>query len=98
MPSFDSMGPAGLGPLTGGGRGYCAGAAPPPGQGHGRGRGRRNTYYATGLTRWQRDAQAVQASAQAAPSSATTDAVAGINQKLDEVLQRLERLEAERQS
>jgi hypothetical protein len=45
MPGFDRTGPAGYGPMTGGGRGYCApGNAGMPrrgfGGGYGRGRGR----------------------------------------------------------
>lgn len=62
MPGFDGTGPQGLGPMTGGGRGYCAvpisGKQPIyPGRGffgRGGGRGRRNRYYATGLSGWQR--------------------------------------------
>jgi len=62
MPGFDGTGPQGLGPMTGGGRGYCAvplsGARPVyPGQrffGRGGRRSRRNWYYATGFTGWQR--------------------------------------------
>lgn len=62
MPGFDGTGPGGMGPMTGGGRGYCA----VPGRvyygearmgrfsGRGGGRGWRNMYYATGLTGWQR--------------------------------------------
>jgi hypothetical protein len=62
MPGFDGTGPAGMGPMTGGGRGFCS--LPRPGMaapsficgsfGRGRGRGRRNWFYATGLTGWQR--------------------------------------------
>lgn len=62
MPGFDGTGPQGQGPMTGGGRGYCA--VPLSGNrpmysgcrfvGRGGGRGRRNWYYATGLTGWQR--------------------------------------------
>ncbi|MDD4956813.1 MAG: DUF5320 domain-containing protein [Candidatus Omnitrophica bacterium] len=61
MPGFDGTGPAGVGPMTGGGRGYCVMPSDRPvvaggGMGiRGRGgRGRRNRYYATGLTGWQR--------------------------------------------
>lgn len=62
MPGFDGTGPAGMGPMTGGGRGYCArpvyGGMPMPfGRGfygRGGGRGRRNMYYATGLPGWAR--------------------------------------------
>lgn len=70
MPRGDGTGPQGLGPMTGRTAGYCAGFQSPGyimsgfyrgigGRGHGaygRGRGRRNWYYATGLTGWQRAA------------------------------------------
>jgi len=62
MPGFDGTGPRGMGPMTGGGRGFCvapvAGARPRPfGRrflGRGGGRGWRNMYYATGLPGWVR--------------------------------------------
>ena len=62
MPGFDGRGPNGMGPVTGGGRGFCVsqGVRPayiPAGNrffAHGGGRGRRNMYYATGLTGYQR--------------------------------------------
>ncbi len=62
MPGFDRTGPGGMGPMTGGGRGFCAspggvGRSPAGGRtffGRGGGRGRRNQYCATGLFRWQR--------------------------------------------
>ncbi|MDZ7838038.1 MAG: DUF5320 domain-containing protein [Actinomycetota bacterium] len=68
MPRGDGTGPAGTGPMTGRGAGYCAGnnAAgfmnPSGGRGYagrpmggfGRGRGYRNAYYATGLPFWAR--------------------------------------------
>ena len=69
MPGGDGTGPAGMGPMTGRAAGYCAGY-PAPGYmsglggrglgrgrgfgGRGGGRGRRNRFYATGLTSWQR--------------------------------------------
>jgi hypothetical protein len=60
MPGGDGTGPAGLGPMTGRAAGYCAGSAAPgfisargPWSG---GWGRRNWFYATGLTGWQRAA------------------------------------------
>ena len=62
MPARDRSGPLGMGPMTGGGRGYCAGYDAPgwadPGPGRrffGRGGGGwawRHQYYATGLPRW----------------------------------------------
>jgi len=66
MPFGDGTGPAGFGPMTGRAAGYCAGYGVPGymnpvggrgywGQGFGGGgRGRRNRFYATGLTGWQR--------------------------------------------
>ena len=64
MPRGDGTGPAGLGPVTGRGAGYCVGNPVPGyanpiggrgyGFGRGAGRGYRNRYYATGLTGWQR--------------------------------------------
>ena len=68
MPGGDGTGPAGMGPMTGRAAGYCAGYPVPGfmnpvgGRGFGgRGRGgggwgRRNWFYATGLTGWQRAA------------------------------------------
>ena len=68
MPRGDGTGPAGMGPMTGRAAGYCAGY-PAAGYmnsiggrgfgafGRGRGGGgwgRRNWFYATGLTGWQR--------------------------------------------
>jgi len=62
MPGGDRTGPAGMGPMTGRGAGYCAGypvagymnTIPGRGMGFGHGgRGRRNRFYATGLTGWQ---------------------------------------------
>jgi hypothetical protein len=67
MPRGNRTGPAGMGPMTGRGLGYCAGygapgyANPAPGFGLGRdpdwrggGRGWRHQYYATGLPGWAR--------------------------------------------
>ena len=63
MPGFDGTGPRGQGPMTGGGRGYCAvnlnGEGVRRGSGGGfssrvGGRGYRNCFYATGLPGWIR--------------------------------------------
>jgi hypothetical protein len=65
MPRGDRTGPAGQGPRTGRGMGYCSGYSTPgymnagPGMGFGGGRGGggrgwRNMYYATGLPGWAR--------------------------------------------
>ncbi|NLE39246.1 MAG: DUF5320 domain-containing protein [Pirellulaceae bacterium] len=76
MPGGDRTGPAGMGPMTGRGAGFCAGANVPGflnrgfgGFGRGRGgggRGWRNRHYATGLTGWQRAGMGA-----AAPQAAT---------------------------
>ncbi|MDD4568580.1 MAG: DUF5320 domain-containing protein [Tepidanaerobacteraceae bacterium] len=70
MPRGDGSGPAGYGPMTGRGAGYCAGfsvpgyANPIPGNYggrgrgfgfYGRGRGYRHQFYATGLPFWARN-------------------------------------------
>jgi hypothetical protein len=58
MPRGDGTGPNSMGPMTGGGRGYCSTNQPfnnralPLGSGFGTGRGghgRRNCFYATGI-------------------------------------------------
>jgi len=64
MPGGDRTGPAGRGPMTGRGAGFCAGYGVPgfssPGYGAGGaflggrgGRGRRNRFFATGVPGWQ---------------------------------------------
>ena len=67
MPGRNGMGPMGQGPKTGGGRGWCGGAAARTevplresgfgmgrGNGHGGGWRHRHWLHATGLTGWQR--------------------------------------------
>ena len=90
MPGRDGTGPMGYGPMTGGRRGFCGDAASSPGRGGGR--GRRNQFYATGLTGWQR---AAQADAQAtAPMGDAPDPLARVEEQLAQVLERLDRLES----
>ncbi len=69
MPGFNGTGPMGQGPMTGGGRGYCAvalnGSGVMPGNnrgfyGRGRGHGFRNCFYATGLPGWMRRQRGMQ--------------------------------------
>ena len=76
MPRGNGTGPAGMGPMTGRAAGYCAGHAvagytnPIGGgglRGRGGGRGRRNQFFATGLTGWQRAAAGYPAFASAVP-------------------------------
>ena len=89
MPGRDGTGPRGHGPLSGGRRGYCAGGGYPGGGG---GRGRMQQFHATGLSGWQRAAQAE------APATEqigdVSHPLAGLAGKLTEVVERLERLEA----
>lgn len=64
MPGGDGTGPMGMGPMTGGGRGYCASPVSEIGTrpfgrrqaGRGCSRGWRNQFYSTGLLRWTRGA------------------------------------------
>ncbi|MCM8791510.1 MAG: DUF5320 domain-containing protein [Candidatus Omnitrophica bacterium] len=63
MPGFDGTGPMGMGPMTGGVRGFCVSSVYGTGRrpfgrrlffGRGGGRGWRNRYYETGLPGWAR--------------------------------------------
>ena len=116
MPRGDGTGPMGMGPMTGRGVGFCAGFGVPGfanrglgfGFGRGRGgrgggRGRRNMFYATGLTGWQRAAMGVSApSAAAAAPTAETEKqfletqVKMMQSQLNEVKKRLAELDAEK--
>ena len=92
MPGGDGTGPGGMGPMTGRAAGYCAGYPVPgfmnpiPGRGfggwgRGGGWGRRNMFYATGLTGWQRAASgypAVGGAPYAAPYTAPYTAPYGV--------------------
>lgn len=104
MPALDGTGPLGYGPMTGGRRGRCIGGVPagPPFEGagsanwsgRGGGYGRRNRFYATGLTGWQRAAQTDATRAQ--PAAPQADPLARIESVLVDVLAHLERLETTR--
>jgi hypothetical protein len=64
MPGFDRTGPAGMGPMTGWGRGLCGSRGNygggqrfwgfGPGSGRGWGRGWRHRYWETGMPGWGR--------------------------------------------
>jgi|LSQX01.3.fsa_nt_gb hypothetical protein len=71
MPGFDGTGPAGAGPMSGGGRGWCA-VPLTRGQWPARpagcwGRGHRWMYHATGLPGWMRFGADVSATTPPAP-------------------------------
>ena len=102
MPGGNGTGPAGMGPMTGRAAGYCAGYPTPGymnpvggggGGGFGRGRGggggwgRRNQFYATGLTGWQRAGMGVPAygmpPAYPTPNVAPFGPAATVEQELD---------------
>jgi hypothetical protein len=90
MPSRNGTGPMGFGPLTGGRRGSCGDVALSPERCGSR--GWRGQFYATGLTGWQR---AAQADAQAtATTGGAPDALSRVEEKLTQVLERLDRLES----
>lgn len=56
MPGGNGMGPMGMGPMTGWGRGGCspAASAGQPFAGRGFGRGGRNRFQSAGMTGWRR--------------------------------------------
>ena len=97
MPGGDGTGPAGMGPMTGRGAGYCVGysvpgyMAPILGRGfwgwrRGGGWGRRNRFYDTGLTGWRRAAgypPFVGVAPYAAPYGAPVGPVATGQQEVD---------------
>ena len=95
MPGGDRTGPTGMGPMTGRGAGFCAGAGVPGfmnrwfrggffGRGRGGGRGWRNMFHATGLTGWQR-------AGMAAPWGAPAGAV-NPEQEIDVLKQQAEQM------
>ena len=113
MPGGDGTGPMGMGPMTGRAAGYCAGYVVPGfsnffgrwGRSRGGGWGRRNRFYATGLTGWQRAEMGWPAhggfTAPYAPTVRTKqelDALKGqaeyLEDALDGIRKRIEELEA----
>ena len=101
MPRGDGTGPGGMGPMTGRAAGFCAGYQVPGymnpigggrgfgayGRGGGGGFGRRNMYYATGMTGWQRAAMGAPAygvpPAYPAPYAAPFGPTQTVQQELD---------------
>ncbi len=119
MPRGDGTGPMGLGPMTGRAAGFCAGYPTPgyinsvPGRGYfgqgrgfygrGGGRGRRNWFYTTGLTGWQRASMGISAFGAAYPNTAVitpkqeTDILKNqadvLKKQLEDIQSRIETLE-----
>ena len=103
MPRGDGTGPMGMGPMTGRAAGYCAGF-PVPGfmnpyggrgywaWGRGGGRGRRNWFYATGLTGYQRAAMGWPAYG-AVPPAAVAPVPPGPGQELTSLKAQAQRLQ-----
>jgi hypothetical protein len=103
MPRGDRTGPAGAGPMTGRGAGFCAGygapgyANPGPrcGLGFGGGRGWRHWFHATGLPRWMRFAgRQVNADAE---KQALKNQAQALQDELDAVKTQLSEMEAGQQ-
>lgn len=93
MPGFNGMGPQGVGPMTGRGRGYCivnidSCANIIPGSGKDWGRGRRNCFYATGLPWWARFAPG------AAPGGAALTFLLSVERELDLLKEQAVRMES----
>ena len=107
MPRGDRTGPRGMGPMTGRGMGYCAGAGAPGyanlgfGRGFGGGRGWRHQYYATGVPGWARYGYAPawgyglygQPMPEAQETELLKNQAQALKRELDAIAQRLEELE-----
>jgi hypothetical protein len=114
MPGFDGTGPMGMGPMTGGARGFCNPYGRPFarrgfrqwfGGGRGRGRGYRHMYWATGQPGWMRVGPAGYAGEPfAAPYTKDQemdflkDQAAALKEELDAIDSRLRDLESEDQT
>ena len=109
MPRGDGTGPVGMGPMTGRAAGFCAGFNMPgymnqiPGGGFARGFsrglggrfGRRNRYYATGMTGWQRAAGAVPQMSREQETEVLKNQADSLKNALDAVNKQLQELEAD---
>ena len=97
MPGFDRTGPEGMGPTTGGARGFCnhygrsfgwTSFDPRSGGARGRGRGYRHMYWATGLPGWMRVGKEQEA-------TFLKDREAILKEELDAIDKRIRDLETE---
>ncbi|MDD5217156.1 MAG: DUF5320 domain-containing protein [Candidatus Omnitrophica bacterium] len=102
MPGGDGTGPMGMGPMTGGGRGFCGTSAPQrflgfgrgAGRGAGGGRGRRNWFYATGLTRQQRLSAGWPVISREEETNLLKDQAEVMTQQLENIRKRISELES----
>ncbi len=111
MPGGDGTGPNGMGPMTGGGRGFCAvpvsaGGRPFAGRMFGgRGRGYRHCFYATGLPGWMRLQRGLPAFGDFGGTVSKEDEVTMLKsqadflkQQIEEVQRRIQAIEGQRES
>ncbi|HOM81322.1 MAG TPA: DUF5320 domain-containing protein [Armatimonadota bacterium] len=97
MPGLDGTGPRGMGPMTGGMRGWCApgGTGRPAGFGGGfarrGGRGNRRMYFATGLPGWMRIGGTAGAPV---TEAAPVDELSALRAQADALQQRLSAIQA----
>jgi len=114
MPGFDGTGPAGNGPMTGGGRGYCRSAGwynfgrprlrQGVGFGYGRGRGYRHIFWETGLPRWARGGPSIwgpysePAVSKKGEIAMLNDEAEALKEDLDAIQARIKDLESEQES
>jgi hypothetical protein len=98
MPGFDGTGPAGFGPMTGGGRGFCVEPGwrgyPRYGRGGGYGRGWRHRFWATGIPGrgWWRAPYGYPDLTPQEESEWLKQEAAGLEKELEAVRQQLEEL------
>lgn len=104
MPGGDRTGPMGMGPMTGGGRGFCGTANSPRrflglgrglGRGNGGGRGWRcNPFYRTGFARSQAFQPAAQVFGRQEEANLLKDQAEAMTQQLEDIRKRISELES----
>ncbi len=107
MPGGNGTGPMGMGPMTGRAAGFCAGFERPgfanrmSGRGFGMGFargggfGRRNRFYATGMTGWQRSFADVPQMSRDQEVEMLKNQAASLQNALQEVNDQIQKLESE---